>query len=67
MGIPLQQQSRIFERFYRIDEARNRSIGTGLGLSIVKTLTEGMAGTISVRSHSGKGSTFTIVFDTFIV
>lgn len=67
MGIPLQQQSRIFERFYRIDEARNRSSGTGLGLSIVKTLTEGMGGTISVRSHPGKGSTFTIVFDTFIV
>ena len=62
MGIPLQQQGRIFERFYRIDEARNRSGGTGLGLSIVKTLIEGMGGSISVRSQLGEGSTFTIIF-----
>ena len=60
VGISLQQQGRIFERFYRADEARNRSGGTGLGLSIVKTLVEGMGGTISVRSHLGKGSTFTV-------
>ena len=62
-GIPLQQQARIFERFYRIDEARNRATGgTGLGLSIVKTLVEGMGGRISLRSHPGKGSTFTVTF-----
>ena len=67
IGIPLKQQSRIFERFYRIDEARNRSSGTGLGLSIVKTLIEGMGGTISVRSNPGEGSTFTIVFNAAIV
>ena len=62
MGIPLQQQSRIFERFYRVDEARSRSGGTGLGLSIVKTLVEGMGGSISVRSQMGKGTTFTVIF-----
>ena len=62
MGIPLQQQGRIFERFYRVDEARNRSGGTGLGLSIVKTLVEGMGGSISVRSQMGKGTTFTVIF-----
>lgn len=62
IGIPLQQQGRIFERFFRVDEARNRSGGTGLGLSIVKTLVEGMGGTISVRSQLEEGSIFTINF-----
>jgi hypothetical protein len=60
-GIPLQQQSRIFERFYRVDEARARSTGgSGLGLSIVQTLVEGMNGSITVRSHLGQGSIFTV-------
>ena len=63
LGIPLAQQARIFERFYRVDEARSRSTGgTGLGLSIVKTLAEGMGGSISVRSELNKGSTFTVTF-----
>ena len=61
-GISLQQQGRIFERFYRVDEARNRAGGTGLGLSIVKTLVEGMGGSISLRSELNQGSTFTIAF-----
>ncbi len=61
-GIPLAQQGRIFERFYRLDESRNRSGGTGLGLSIVKTLIEGMSGSISVRSQLGEGTTFTVSF-----
>lgn len=61
VGIPLQQQPRIFERFYRVDEARTRSTGGyGLGLSIVKTLVEGMGGSVSVRSKLGEGSVFTI-------
>jgi signal transduction histidine kinase len=62
VGIALQQQNRIFERFFRVDEARNRAGGTGLGLSIVKTLVEGMGGQISVRSQLNYGSTFTICF-----
>jgi heavy metal sensor kinase len=65
IGIPLQDQSRIFERFYRVDEARARSTGGhGLGLAIVKTLVEGMGGSISVRSKPGEGSAFTIVLPT---
>jgi heavy metal sensor kinase len=60
-GIPLQHQSRIFERFYRVDEARTSSTGgCGLGLSIVKTLVEGMDGSVTVRSHLSEGSVFTI-------
>jgi hypothetical protein len=60
-GIPLQHQSRIFERFYRIDESRTHATGgCGLGLSIVKTLVEGMGGSVSVLSKLGEGSVFTI-------
>ena len=61
-GIPLAQQNRIFERFYRVDEARNRSGGTGLGLAIVKTLVTAMNGEISVSSNINKGSIFTLNF-----
>lgn len=61
LGIPLQHQQRIFERFYRVDEARNRSTGgCGLGLSIVKTLVDGMSGNVTVRSKLGEGSVFTV-------
>lgn len=60
-GIPLQQQVRIFERFYRLDEARARSTGgSGLGLAIVKTLVEGMGGSVTVRSRLSEGSIFTV-------
>ena len=62
IGISLQQQGRIFERFYRVDEARSRTGGTGLGLSIVKTLVEGMGGKITVRSQLGEGSVFSLCF-----
>ena len=61
LGIPLAQQHLIFERFYRVDEARNRSTGgCGLGLSIVKTLVDSMGGSVTVRSKLGEGSTFTV-------
>ena len=53
-GIPLQQQTRIFERFYRVDEARSPE-GSGLSLAIVKTLVEGMGGSVTVRSKLGEG------------
>nr|WP_230968419.1 HAMP domain-containing sensor histidine kinase [Nostoc sp. WHI] len=64
-GIPLQHQARIFERFYRVDESRSHATGgCGLGLSIVKTLVEGMGGSVSVQSKLGEGSMFTISLPT---
>ena len=61
-GIPSQNLSRIFERFYRVDRARSRQVGgTGLGLAIVKHAVELMNGRIEVNSDLGKGSTFTVV------
>ena len=65
-GIPLQYQTRVFERFYRIDEARARSTGgVGLGLSIVKTFVEGMGGSVTVRSKPGEGSVFTVALPAY--
>jgi heavy metal sensor kinase len=62
IGIPLQDLSRIFERFYRVDENRARTTGGyGLGLAISKTFVEGMGGKIMVRSTVGEGSEFSIV------
>lgn len=61
IGIPDADLPHIFDRFYTVDKARSRkSGGTGLGLSIVKTVIEKHKGTISVVSHLGKGTTFTI-------
>lgn len=60
MGIPLEAQARVFERFYRVDKARSRDRGgTGLGLAIVKHVAELHGGDVSVRSQLGEGSTFT--------
>lgn len=58
-GIPPEQLARIFERFYRGDDARDRaSGGAGLGLAIVSELVEVMGGTVSAESIIGEGSRF---------
>ena len=63
IGISLENQSRIFERFYRVDPARSRSTGgTGLGLAIVKHVCENHGGEVSIWSVQGQGSTFTMKF-----
>jgi two-component system sensor histidine kinase SenX3 len=60
-GIPPEDQDRVFERFYRVDQARSRATGgTGLGLSIVKHAVQNHGGEVRVWSQPGRGSTFTI-------
>lgn len=63
IGIEQKDIAHIFEKFYRADESHNRNIsGYGLGLSIAKEIIEQNRGSISVISHPGKGSVFTVEF-----
>jgi len=58
IGIELAEQSRIFQRFYRVDRARQSASGTGLGLAVVRHIAEVHGGAVSLQSSPGEGSTF---------
>ncbi|MEA4954036.1 MAG: ATP-binding protein [Pseudoflavonifractor sp.] len=61
IGIPPENQSRVFERFYRVDPGRARKNGgTGLGLAIVKHICQLYGGSVALESAPGKGSTFIV-------
>jgi signal transduction histidine kinase len=61
IGISKTEQKRIFDRFYRVDQARSRSQGgAGLGLAIAKAIAVAHRGNIEVKSSLGQGSTFTV-------
>ncbi|MCU1501182.1 MAG: phoR [Ilumatobacteraceae bacterium] len=61
VGIPARDLDRVFERFYRVDQARSRTTGgTGLGLAIVRHVATNHGGDVLVRSEEGVGSTFTL-------
>ncbi len=61
IGIPADKQERIFERFYRAEESRNKSTGgSGLGLSICKHIVEKHKGTMTISSTEGEGTTFIV-------
>ena len=63
IGIPAEHQSRIFERFFRVDKSRSKaSGGTGLGLSIVKHIAQYHGATIKLQSEFGCGTTVSVVF-----
>ena len=61
VGIPQEDVAHVFDRFYRVDKARSRDTGgTGLGLSIVQQIVRLHAGSVTVTSEQGKGTTFTV-------
>ncbi|MFT5052468.1 MAG: two-component system phosphate regulon sensor histidine kinase PhoR [Chlamydiales bacterium] len=61
-GIPLYEQERIFERFYRLDKARSRKLGgTGLGLAIARHVMSAHGGRVEVQSELGQGSRFSLL------
>lgn len=62
IGIPLSEQSRIFERFYQVKENEgNKVVGTGIGLSLTKDLVEMLNGSINLKSGEGSGAEFSVV------
>ncbi len=62
IGIPTEEQEKIFERFYRVDQARSRMQGgTGLGLAIVRHLVQQLGGEMGVESKPGQGSCFRVL------
>ena len=67
-GIPVEAHSRVFDRFYRVEQSRSRRTGgSGLGLSIVKLAAESHRGSVRLESEVGEGSTFTVELPTAAV
>jgi two-component system phosphate regulon sensor histidine kinase PhoR len=64
LGIPKDEQSRIFEKFYRVRTHRDQVQGTGLGLSVVKQIIHGHGGEIDFASQENIGTTFTVILPT---
>jgi two-component system phosphate regulon sensor histidine kinase PhoR len=63
IGIPKEEQSRIFDRFYRVDKSHSRELGgTGLGLSIVRQGADLHGAEIQIDSSEGKGTAVTLIF-----
>ena len=63
IGIPKEQQDRVFERFYRVDKSRSKSTGgTGLGLAIVKHIVVQHEAQIELSSEEGVGTEVTVIF-----
>ena len=63
IGIPLQEQERVFDKFYRAQNIPDANLpGIGLGLSYVKLMVEAHGGSITLQSQPGKGTTFTVEF-----
>jgi signal transduction histidine kinase len=58
IGIPAQQQARIFTKFFRADAAASGIAGTGLGLAVSRDIVESHGGQIGFRSAEGEGTTF---------
>jgi len=63
-GLTPEQQTRVFERFYRVDQSRTRNgaDGSGLGLSIVQAIMDAHQGTVDIESALGRGTSFTLTF-----
>ena len=63
VGIPKEDQDRVYERFYRVDKSHSKEIGgTGLGLSIVKHAVGALKGSVILRSEEGNGTEITLRF-----
>ena len=63
IGIPFEQQERVFERFYRVNQSHSRAVaGTGLGLSIVKHAAQACGAKVSLESRPGEGTTVRVTF-----